>query len=460
MHGAQVGVFGVPGREGEADMLFQETIARKRDGNALSRAEIAGFVQGFTRGELPDYQASALLMAIFLRGMSPAETTDLTAEMAASGGNLDLSALEGERPTVDKHSTGGVGDKASLVVVPILAAAGAAVCKMSGRGLGHTGGTLDKLESIPGFRVRLSAGEMIAQVGRIGACLAGQTVDLAPADKKLYALRDATATTESLPLIVSSILSKKLAGGARRFLFDVKVGNGALMKQPDEALALARALVEGSQAQGRAAVAVLTDMSQPMGRAIGNALEIQEAIALLTPETGARADTRFRELCLHLSGEGLLLAGLVESRELGRERAERLLSSGDALARFRALVVAQGGDPRCVDDPLRLPTAPIIQEVVAPHEGFVAEFNTAALGMTVVRLGGGRARQEDVIDPAVGIVVHVHRGEYVTSGQTLFTVHSRTKEAGLSAVRETLSSVRFSEVPVDETTLILGRLPV
>ncbi|MBC8141706.1 MAG: thymidine phosphorylase, partial [Armatimonadetes bacterium] len=320
-------------------MRAQEIIAVKRDGQELMADAIEAFVRGYVRGEIADYQASAFLMAVYLRGMTTTETAALTRSMAQSGETLDLSGLS---PTVDKHSTGGVGDKASLIVIPLLAAAGAFVCKMSGRGLGHTGGTLDKLEAIPGYRIGLSPVEMVAQVRTIGACLAGQTETLAPADKKLYALRDATATVGCLPLIVSSILSKKLAGGAKHFLFDVKVGGGAFLDGDDAATELAQALVDGAAANGRSAVAVLTDMNAPLGKTVGNALEVREAIAVLRGEPGI--DEALRELCLTLAGEAFALCGISATPDAGKVRAESLLNSGAAAQKLRQIIAAQGGD--------------------------------------------------------------------------------------------------------------------
>jgi len=417
-------------------MRIQDVIARKRDGAALSAEEIGYFVQAYTRGEIADYQASALLMAIYLRGMNEAETAFLTLAMAQSGRMLDLgnAGLPPGRPTIDKHSTGGVGDKASLIVVPILASAGALVCKMSGRGLGHTGGTLDKLEAIEGFRVGLTPQEMTDQVARIGACLAGQTDDLAPADKKLYALRDATATVGSLPLIVSSILSKKLAGGAEAFLFDVKAGDGALMKTPDEAHELARALVDGAVRNKRRAVAVLSDMDKPLGRTIGNALEVREAIQLLTPGSGDTDDRRLRELCVFLAGEGLALARLAPNAEAGRAQAVELLESGAALASFRAIIQAQGGAVSVVDAPDSLPRAPVVATVASPRAGYVTRIGAQSLGEVVVALGGGRARKEDTIDPAVGLVIRAPVGASVAQGDVLAEIHAQTS-AQAEAVR-------------------------
>ena len=405
-----------------------DLIAAKRDGSALSAAQIAYFVDGFTSGDIPDYQASALLMAIYLKGMTPRETADLTGAMAQSGQMLDLSGLPKGRPTLDKHSTGGVGDKTSLVVVPILAAAGVLVCKMSGRGLGHTGGTLDKLEAIPGFRIDLTPQEMREQVARVGACLAGQTGDLAPADKKIYALRNATATVGSLPLIVSSILSKKLAGGAQAFLFDVKMGSGALMETEAEARNLAQALVDGAEANGRQAVAVLSDMSEPLGETVGNALEVGEAIATLTPGTHLSAATkRFQELCVFLANEGLRLVG-------SHADAEQLLTSGAAKQNFREIVKAQGGDVSFVDAPQKLPRAPVVLPVPAPQTGIVAAWKTAELGQTVVALGGGRVRKTDTINPAVGLVMAARVGQTLQKGEPLASVHAQTEDAARAAI--------------------------
>jgi pyrimidine-nucleoside phosphorylase len=436
-------------------LRITDIIAKKRDGSALTDEEISFFVKAYTAGDSPDYQASALLMAIYLRGMNDAETAALTGAMAASGRQLDLhaSGLPTDKPTLDKHSTGGVGDKTSLVVVPILASLGIYVCKMSGRGLGHTGGTLDKLESIPGFRVGLSPEEMVRQVANVGACLAGQTADLAPADKKLYALRDATATVGSLPLIVSSILSKKLAGGASSFLFDVKVGNGALMETLDEARALAKALVDGAQRHQRPAIAVLSDMSQPLGDTIGNALEVGEAIRTLTPHA-APINARFRELCIYLAAKGLLLAGTVPAESEARTQVEDALQSVAALAAFRRIVQAQGGDVSVVDDPTRLPAAPIVEAVTSPQAGYVAGINARLLGEAVVALGGGRARKEDTIDPAVGMVVATSIGKPVEIGGTLVYLHARNREQLTAARTAVLSAYQFSPQPVSVPPLI------
>lgn len=426
-------------------MTIQEILAKKRDGHSLRADEIGFFVQRYTDGTLPDYQAAALLMAIYLRGMDTQETAALTEAMARSGEQLDLTGLP---HALDKHSTGGVGDKTSLIVVPILAAAGIPVCKMSGRGLGHTGGTLDKLEAIPGFRIEQGVAQMLRQVHEIGCCIVGQTAQLAPADKKLYALRDATATVASLPLIVSSILSKKLAGGAPAFLFDVKVGSGALMKTEGEARVLAEALVAGAVASGRRATALVTDMSQPLGRAIGNALEVQEAVALLT--TPEQAEPRLRALCLELAGQGIALAQGV-TVEAGRAQAEQVLRSGAAAERWRELVRAQGGDPEAP-----LPQAPVVTEVRAGAElsGVLQQIETQALGELVVQLGGGRVRKEDAIDHAVGLEIGVGIGERVVPGQVLARLHTRTDEAVQRAAGALLAALRVGAAPCMSPPLI------
>ena len=409
-------------------MTAQQIIATKRDGQELSEGDIGAFVAGYVRGEIADYQAAAFLMAVYLRGMTGAETAALTQAMAHSGETLDLAGLS---PSVDKHSTGGVGDKTSLVVVPLLAAAGAFVCKMSGRGLGHTGGTLDKLESIPGFRVGLSPSEMIAQVGRIGACLVGQTGTLAPADKKLYALRDATATVGCLPLIVSSILSKKLAGGAKSFVFDVKVGNGAFLDSADAARELARSLVDGAAINGRQAVAVLSNMDAPLGKSVGNALEVREIISVLRGESGA--DASLRDLCSTLAGEALALCGIAPSPDAGRERAESLLSSGAGLEKLREIISAQGGDGRVVDTPEVLPVAPVQLPVRATRGGYVVGIGARRVGEIVVALGGGRRRKEDAINPSVGVLFAVRIGDRVSTGDVLATVHAADNTAAEQA---------------------------
>jgi len=427
-------------------------IAKKRDGGELSRAELEQIVMGYVRGAVPDYQVAAWLMACYLKGMSDAETLALTEIMAASGAQLDLSAIEA--PTLDKHSTGGVGDKTSLVLVPLLAAGGLAVAKMSGRGLGFTGGTVDKLESIPGYRTELTAPEMLAQVQRIGCCLAGQSADLAPADKRLYALRDATATVESIPLIAASIMSKKLAGGARHILLDVKVGAGAFMTTREHAEALAQALIRIGEGAGRRTHAVLSDMSQPLGYTVGNALEVREAIETLHPE--GRAHPRFRQLILYLAAEAFALCGVEPDRQAGSARAEQLLQSGSALAKFQQLVEAQGGDPRVVENPNLLPQAPRITECLAHQTGYVAQVHPRQVALACLQLGAGRQKKEDPIDHAVGVEVLKSVGDPVHAGEPLFRIHARTDAQRQQAQQTLEQAVVISPEPVPPVGVILS----
>ncbi len=408
-------------------------IAKKRDGGELSRAEIEQIVMGYVRGEVPDYQVAAWLMACYLNGLSDAETLSLTEIMAASGEQLDLSGIDA--PTLDKHSTGGVGDKTSLVLIPLLAAGGIALAKMSGRGLGFTGGTVDKLESIPGYRTELPVQEIIAQVKQIGCCLVGQSASLAPADKLLYALRDATATVENIPLIAASIMSKKLAGGAQHILLDVKVGAGAFMPTRERAVTLAQTLIRIGEGAGRRTYAVLTDMSQPLGYAVGNALEVREAIETLRPD--GCAHPRFRELILHLAARALVLCGLEPYWESGMARAERLLQSGDALRKFQQMVEAQGGDPRVAENLDILPQAPLVVDMPAPQAGYVAQVQPRQVALACLQLGAGRQKKEDVIDPAVGVEVLKSVGDAVQAGEPVFRIHART-EAQLLQAQATL----------------------
>ncbi len=426
-------------------------IAKKRDGGELSRAEIEQIVMGYVRGEAPDYQVAAWLMACYLNGLSDAETLALTEIMAASGEQLDLSGIGA--PTLDKHSTGGVGDKTSLVLIPLLAAGGIALAKMSGRGLGFTGGTVDKLESIPGYRTELTAQEMIAQVKRIGCCLAGQSASLAPADKLLYALRDATATVESIPLIAASIMSKKLAGGAQHILLDVKVGAGAFMPTRERAETLAQTLIRIGEGAGRRTHAVLTDMSQPLGYTVGNALEVREAIETLHPD--GRAHPRFRELILHLAAQAFTLCGLEPDLESGAARAERLLNSGDALRKFQQLVEAQGGDPRVVENPALLPQAPLVAEMPAPEMGYVAQVHPRQVALACLQLGAGRQKKEDTIDPAVGVEVLKAVGDPVQAGEPVFRIHART-EAQLQQAQATLrEAIKITATPAPASPVVL-----
>jgi pyrimidine-nucleoside phosphorylase len=425
-----------------------DIIERKRDGYELTAEEIRFFIQGYAEDRIPDYQAAAWAMAVLLRGMSVRETIDLTLAMVASGETLSLRRLG--PIVVDKHSTGGVGDKTTLIVGPLVAEAGLPVAKMSGRGLGYSGGTLDKLESIPGFCVNLSPERFYRTVAEHGIAVVGQTADLAPADGKLYALRDVTGTVPSLPLIASSIMSKKIAGGADAIVLDVKVGRGAFMETLPEARELARRMIEIGHGVGRRVTALLADMNQPLGRAIGNSLEVCEAIETLRGE--GPADLRGH--CLALAAEMLLLGGLASTPEGARTQLASLLDTGRALERFRRWVAAQGGDPGVVDDPARLPQAPVQMPVPAPRSGYLAGLDARTCGMTAVALGAGRETKGAPIDHSVGIVLHAKVGERIGQGEPLFTVHARTAQEAQAAAESLLGAVAWSDAPVERGPLI------
>lgn len=398
-------------------MRMYDILLKKKRGQELSERELHFFVEGYTRGEIPDYQASALLMAICLKGMTERETTYLTMAMAESGEMLDLSSLEGI--TVDKHSTGGVGDKTTLIVIPILASLGLKAAKMSGRGLGHTGGTIDKLESIPGFCTELSREEFLKTVKKTGAAIAGQTGNLVPADKKLYALRDVTATVESIPLIASSIMSKKLAAGAQCILLDVKVGSGAFMKTLEEAKELARVMTEIGNRAGRRTGALITNMDRPLGYAVGNALEVAEACETLR----GRGPEDLTEICIRLAGGLLQLAGLCKEKEEACERARAQLKNGCAFAKWKEMIAAQGGDAQFAENPNRLPKAEKKLFLFAEEEGYIASLNTEKCGEASVLLGAGRGRKGDPIDPAAGILLKKKPGDFVRQGDILAELH-------------------------------------
>jgi pyrimidine-nucleoside phosphorylase len=404
-----------------------DIIQRKRDGGELSREEIVSFVDRYTKGEIPDYQASAFTMAVFFRGMSAAETVALTEAMMGTGEVLDLSDLPG--PKVDKHSTGGVGDKTSLVLAPLAAACGVYVPMISGRGLGHTGGTLDKLESIPGFRVQLSLDEFREVLRRCRLGLIGQTPEIAPADRKLYALRDVTATVESLPLISASIMSKKMAEGIDALVLDVKTGDGAFLTRIEDSRALARTMVDIGRGMGKRVAALITDMEQPLGRAVGNGLEIAECVETLK----GRGPTDLESLSVELAAWMLHLAGAVSSLEEARRRVRDALASGAGLRRFQEVIELQGGDPRVCDDLARLPAARERIEVKAGGEGRVRRIACRAVGRAAMLLGAGRERVDSRIDPAVGLVLHKKVGDLVLPGEPLLTAHvndrSRLEEA-------------------------------
>jgi pyrimidine-nucleoside phosphorylase len=433
-----------------------DVITKKRNGGELSRAEINFFVRGITSGAIPDYQAAAWAMAVYFRGMTDRETTDLTLAMAASGEQLDLhAALPPGTVIVDKHSSGGVGDKTTLAVAPIAAACGLPVGKMSGRGLSFSGGTIDKLESIAGFRGELAEGQFERQLREIGLVVAAQTADLAPADKILYALRDVTGTVPSLPLIAASIMSKKLAAGADAIVLDVKCGRGAFMETLDDARALARLMVAIGELAGRRVTALITQMEQPLGLAVGNALEVQEAIATLH----GRGPGDFQELVETVAGEMLLLAGAAGDTDAARRLVAAAVASGAAFARFRAFVAAQGGDPRLVDEPDRLPAAPVRLAVPAPKTATVAALDAREVGLATVDLGGGRRKKGESIDPAVGVVLQAKVGAFVRAGEPLCTVHARTEEAADDAADRLVAAYKFTQEPIAPLPIILERVP-
>jgi pyrimidine-nucleoside phosphorylase len=419
----------------------QHIIARKRDGHALTRDEIGAFVRGATDGSWADYQLSAMLMAIVCRGMTAEETAHYTAAMMHSGVVADLASIK--RPKADKHSTGGVGDKVSLHLAPMVAACGVAVPMISGRGLGHTGGTLDKLESIPGFRVNLGLPEYRTQLERIGLALIGQTADLAPSDKKLYALRDVTATVESIPLICGSILSKKLAEGIDVLVLDVKYGRGAFMKDRAKARELAQALVAVATAMGKPTRAVLTAMDQPLGRAIGNALEVVESIECLKGR--GPADTM--EVTYALGEQMLLLTGVAQSAAEARRKLHATIGDGSALRKMREMVAAQGGDAGAIDEPSRLPRARLRRPIPAREPGFIADVDAMGIALAALRLGAGRARAEDAIDHAVGLSDLVKIGDPIAAGAPLCTVHANDEKALAEAEAMITQAITFTKTP-------------
>jgi len=426
-----------------------DVIRKKRDGGELSRDEIEFFVSSYTADRIPDYQAAAWLMAVLLRGMSRAEIAALTESMLHSGSVLDLSDIPGRK--VDKHSTGGVGDKTSLVIAPLVAAAGEPVPMISGRGLGHSGGTLDKLESIPGFNVNLSLAEFRRVLSTCGCALIGQTAEIAPADKKLYALRDVTATVESPPLICGSIMSKKLAEGIDALVLDVKTGCGAFMKSEESAVLLAELMVETGMRMGKKVMALITDMDQPLGNKVGNALEVEECIEIM--RGAGPAD--LRQLCVELAAWMLLLGERVSSLDEGKRLSEELIASGAALEKFRQIIALQGGDTRVIDDAGRLPQAEHTLPILSRSDGFVASIQCEHVGIASLALGGGREKKEDRIDPAVGIVVHKKVGDAVEAGEPLATLHYNS-EARLKEARRLLeaSYMVAQQPPISRRPLI------
>jgi pyrimidine-nucleoside phosphorylase len=422
-----------------------ELVERKRDGGTLSTEELTGLVLAYARDEVPDYQMAAFLMAVYFRGLDAAETHALTDAMVQSGGTIDLSPLG--RKVVDKHSTGGVGDKTSIAVGPIVAACGVPFAKMSGRGLGHTGGTLDKLESIPGYRVELDRDAFLHQVERAGMAIVGQTADLVPADRKLYALRDVTATIENVSLIAASIMSKKIAAGADAVVLDVKVGNGAFMKTLEAARQLARTMIDIGNRAGREVVCELTDMDQPLGRAVGNALEVREAVATLRGE----GPPDFAELVLESAAQILALSDLGVSEAEGRQRAEAAITSGAAAAAYERWIAAQGGSP--VLD--ALPSAPVIRIAPAPRSGFVQRITALGIGRAALHLGAGRESKEDSIDHAVGVILLAKRGDPVDVGMPLAEIHARTEEQTETAIAEVTACFEFGNEPPKPHPIVL-----
>ncbi len=420
-----------------------DIIRKKRDGGELTDDEIRFFIDGYTKGNIPDYQVSALMMAIFYHGMTRRETVTLTDAMAHSGDTVDLSRYG--TLSADKHSTGGVGDKTSLIVAPIVAALGGKMTKMSGRGLGHTGGTVDKLESIPGYRTSLSTEEFLRQIDEVGMAIIGQTGNLTPADKKLYALRDVTATVDSIPLITASIMSKKLAAGSHNIVLDVKVGSGAFMKTPEQAEELARAMVDIGKDCGRNMAALITSMDAPLGYAVGNALEVQEAISVLKGESRGA----LREVCEALATQIVSLVFAWSPEESAR-RVREALDSGEALRTMRAWVAAQGGDTAYIDDPSRFPCAPYVREVTSPCDGYIASMDAEAIGHAAVLLGAGRLTKEDTIDHRAGILLCKTRGDRVCKGECLFTLHSGDEAALDGAETAILQAIEWStQKPAD-----------
>jgi pyrimidine-nucleoside phosphorylase len=431
-----------------------DLIIRKRDGFELTNEEIRHFVQGLLTGEIPDYQASAMCMAIFFRGLSERETSALTLEMMRSGDTIDLSRVRGFK--VDKHSTGGVGDKTTLVVAPLVASLGVSVAKMSGRGLGHTGGTIDKLESIPSFSTAMTSERFIESVNRIQIAVVGQSHDLAPADRILYALRDVTGTVESIPLIASSIMSKKLAAGADGIVLDVKCGRGAFMKSLEDARKLARTMVAIGTSLGRKTDALISSMDQPLGRAVGNSLEVSEAIATLKGEGPAD----FTRLCLEVAARMLLLAGPSRSLEECAERARRSLESGTALEKFRQFIGNQGGNPDVCDRPDLMPAAAYKEVLTSARDGFVCRCDALSVGRASMILGAGRNRKDDVIDHSAGVILHKKIGDHLDAGEPLVTMLTNRRDSLEEARAVLAGAFDVSDQPVKAPDIILDPLRI
>lgn len=431
-------------------MRMYDLIMKKRNGNELTTEEINFFVRGYTDGTIPDYQVSALLMAIYFQKMNERETTNLTMAMVNSGETINLSAIKGIK--VDKHSTGGVGDTTTLILGPIVAAAGVPVAKMSGRGLGHTGGTIDKLESFEGFSTTMSIKKFMKNVNDVKIAIGGQTSDLAPADKKLYALRDVTATVDNISLIAGSIMSKKIACGADAIVLDVKTGGGAFMKNEDDAFELAREMVDIGTNVGRKTIAVITDMDQPLGYAVGNSLEVKEAIDTLKGE----GPEDLTELCLTLGAHMLVLGEKAKNTQQAREILKDIIKSGKGLQKLRELVVAQGGNPAYVDDPSMFPVPAIVEQAISNNEGYVKTIKADAIGIAALNLGAGRETKESIIDLAVGIVLHKKIGDFVKKGEDIATIYASTAQKQKISAKMVLDAYEIVEEKTIVKQLIKG----
>ena len=425
-----------------------DIIKKKRDGVPLTDDEIGHFIMGYCRGDIPDYQTAAFLMATYFKGMNEKEVFSFTASMVRSGKVVDLTGIKGFK--VDKHSTGGVADTTTLVVCPLVASCGARIAKMSGRGLGHTGGTLDKLEAIPGMKVSLTLEEFVKVVNTVGISIISQTEDLVPADKKLYALRDVTATVDSIPLIASSVMSKKIAGGSDVIVLDVKVGNGAFMKDLKDALELAKVMVKIGEAAGKRTVAVLTDMNQPLGRAIGNSLEVIEACEALK----GRGSKELMEVCLTLGSYMLIVAGIAQSFDIASRMLQDALMSGRGMDKLKEMVKAQGGDINALEDYSLLPQAKIKYELKAQEDCYISELDAEKLGLCAMKLGAGRARKEDKIDLSVGIVVNKKVGDHVSCGDSIVTVHGNDERLVEEILPEIKGAIKTSKQKVAKGKLI------
>ena len=431
-------------------MRMYDLIIKKRNGSHLTKEEIDFMVQGYTKGEIPDYQMSAMMMAIYFNGMDEEETLNLTMAMANSGDTLDLSAIQGIK--VDKHSTGGVGDKTSLTLIPLVCSCGATVAKMSGRGLGHTGGTIDKLESFEGFNTSITTEHFINQINDIGMAIMGQTADLAPADKKLYALRDVTATVDQMSLIASSIMSKKLAAGADAIVLDVKTGSGAFMKKEEDAFALAKEMVRIGNGAGRKTIGVISDMDQPLGNAVGNILEVKEAVETLK----GNGPQDFTNLCMTLGTYMLLVAGVAKEEQEAKKLLQDAITSGKALHKLAEFVKAQGGNEQQVYDLSLLPQASIIEPILSEQEGYISHIQCDEIGICSLILGGGRETKESEIDLTVGLILEKKKGDYVKKGDMLAYIHANNKEKMLEAKKRFLNAYTFSTEPINQDAFIKG----